>query len=97
MLTPDFAPDPTDRQDFFHISASFYNNTMQPNTILDSVGCSQFTISGLFRNLNPKRWWLFGQLRRRAVSKSDRWRSLDASIFIQTQQTVPHMKADIFS
>ena len=61
MLTPDFAPDPTDRQDFFHISASFYNNTMQPNTILDSVGCSQFTISGLFRNLNPKRWWLFGQ------------------------------------
>ena len=97
MLTPDFAPDPTDRQDFFHISASFYNNTMQPNTILDSVGCSQFTISGLFRNLNPKRWWLFSQLRRRAVSKSDRWRSLDASMIIQTQQTVPHMKADIFS
>jgi len=27
----------------------------------------------------------------------ERWRSLDASIFIQTQQTVPHMKADIFS
>ena len=49
--------------------------------------------------INPKRCGLFGQLRRRGGPKvpSERWRSLDASIFIQTQQTVPHMKADIFS
>ena len=31
------------------------------------------------------------------VWPTERKRSLDASIFIQTQQTVPHMKAEIFS
>ena len=49
---------------------------------------------------NPKRCGLFGQLRRRRGGPkwpTERKRYLDASIFIQTQQTVPHMKADIFS
>ena len=49
--------------------------------------------------INPKRCGLFGQLRMRGGPKvpSERWRSLDASISIQTKQTVLHMKADIFS